>query len=196
MGGKRSHPTRSRLLAENPAYGEKIRDAARKSLLIASACVKPENRLRNLAKAIEAWRGQHHSPEYRARKSQELLGGKNPTRGKKWVNLGGLELVVLPEEVQKYLDLGWLKGRRKRFWVEPFKEIAKPRPLRLGQPTQGVIRESRKIPKSQWKRKLPNWPQNEELLQVVSEIGQRAFARKFGVSNVAVHNRIKKITGK
>ena len=112
------------------------------------------------------------------------------------MNLGGLELVVLPEEVQKYLDLGWLKGRRKRFWVEPFKEIAKPRPLRLGQPTQGVIRESRKIPKSQWKRKLPNWPQNEELLQVVSEIGQRAFARKFGVSNVAVHNRIKKITGK
>ncbi len=195
LGGQRSHVTRSRLLAEDPAYGEKIRAAARRSIAIASARVSPEIRLRNLAKAVETWRGQHHSIEYRERKSQELLGDNNPTRGKHWINLGGLEMVVLPEEVQKYLDLGWMKGRRKRFWVPILEEIAKPRPIRLGKSTQGVIRKSRKKPKSEWTRILPNWPSDDEFLEVVSRIGQRAFARQLGVRNVAVHHKIKKITG-
>ena len=195
LGGRRSTEGRRRKAEADPVYREKLAEVGRRNLRKALGTVPKEIVLLNLEKATKAWMGSHHSPEYCQRRSQELRGTLNPRYGTVWVNLGGQEQAVSKEEASRFVSCGWLLGRRKKVWAEPFKEIAKPRPIRLGKPTQGVVRESRKKPKSEWNRKLPNWPPDSELLKVVSEMGQRAFARQFGVSNVAVHNRIKKITG-
>ena len=193
IGGKRSWAGKKKKWEKNPESRKKQDESSRRNLAIATTYVTLEMRRKNQKIGIEAWRGRHHSDEYKKRKSRELLGDKNPRYGQVWVNLGGLEEVISPIEFESYLSLGWIKGRSKRYWVAPFIEIAKPRPVRLGRPTQGIVREARRIPKSEWKRVLPDWPSDEDLLRIVLEIGQRALARKMGISNVAIHHRIRKI---
>lgn len=195
IGGKHSWAGKKIKWEQNPESRRKQDEASRRNIAIAVKYVTREIILRNQQKAINAWRGRHHSEEYRSRKRVEVKGEKNPRYGKVWVNLGGIEEAIPSSELQSYLSLGWMKGRRKRYWVAPFVEIAKPRPFRLGKPTKSMVRLSKKKPRSEWKRKFRVWPSDDELLAIVAEIGQRALARQMGISNVAVHYRVKKMLG-
>jgi hypothetical protein len=193
LGGKRSWAGKKKRRDENPESRIKQDAASRRNIAIAKTYVTLEMQRKNQAKGVAAWTGRHHSDEYRKRKSQELLGANNPRYGQMWINLCGMEKVIPLKELEAYSLQGWLKGRSKRYWVEPFMEPAKPKPIRLGRPTKGTVRKARRTPKSEWKRVLPDWPSDDELLRIVAEIGQRALSRKMGISNVAVHNHLKKI---
>lgn len=193
IGGKHSGAGRIKKRALDPEYAARLDAVSRENIKVARKFLTKDIILRNQEKAIEAWRGSHHSQEYRDRKKIDLLGDKNPRYGQIWINLGGMEKVISPKELDVHLVQGWMRGRSKRYWVEPFYEIAIPRPIRLGKLTVPKIRKSHKKPKSEWLRKGPDWPEDAELIAIVSQIGQRALARKMGISNVAVHHRLKKI---
>lgn len=57
-------------------------------------------------KRADAIRASHQTPEYKAKASKAL-------KGRIWITNGTGEKTIKPEELQSYLDSGWVRGRGK-----------------------------------------------------------------------------------
>lgn len=196
LGGKRSGAGRIKKRAADPEYAARQDAVSRANIKIAQKFVTKEMILRAQVKAIEAWRGRHHSPEYCKRKSADLQGEANPRYGTMWINNGGIEQAIKRECLDVWLGDGWQVGRPKRAKPIPEHLLGPRRKLNpVRPPAVTPQRRTRAKPKSEWKRQLPDWPEDKVLIAEVEAIGQRAVARRMGISNVAVHARLKKMLG-
>ena len=69
--------------------------------------------------------GKNHACETKKLQSRSNTGSKNPSYGKKWMHKDGNRKYVNKEDVQIYLDLGWVIGNlasgkqfsEKRIWI-------------------------------------------------------------------------------
>lgn len=104
---KRRRDTFRKRWENDPAFRKKLSKNGRRAL----KCVSDETRKRNLLLGAKAWKGQHHTKEFRERKSQEQRGINNSQFGCRWMRKEGVVRKVARTEVERALTEGWLFGK-------------------------------------------------------------------------------------
>lgn len=116
---------------KNGFYGRHHDESYTEKLRAKRASWSDEKRAEISRKISEANRGRKHSPESIEAIRQKNLGRKHSpeaiekmrqvkklhhksgTKGKRWMNNGEIQRPIYPEDVQNYLDNGWVLGRLK-----------------------------------------------------------------------------------
>jgi hypothetical protein len=93
----------------NPEYRQRVIEHINRIRKLKS----PEKQEQARLKAVEAWKGSHHTSENRKKFSELSTGQRNNNFGARWINKNGQVQKVKAEELQHWLDSGWVRGKKE-----------------------------------------------------------------------------------
>lgn len=103
----------SRIGDKNPMFGKKISQDAKDKMLatkIKNGTNKHSNETKE--KLAKLNREKAKDPEFRKRLSEATKGKNTWSKGRVFINKNGILKTCKPEDLEKYINDGWLKGRK------------------------------------------------------------------------------------
>jgi hypothetical protein len=111
----RARKTTRKRFENDPEYRARCREI----ILTIGKLVNPQVREASRKKATQAWKGGHQTPENCRKFSEMRTGEGNPNYGMRWINKDGDVRRVKTEELQEWIDNGWLRGKKEAVKKEP-----------------------------------------------------------------------------